>query len=131
MTKLYSDILDSYPGVLGFVDPLHPSDVQGWLELSQRLGGRCLLVADRALVELPIKTSPHETKGGEDVNDTTEGKADGGGDKEELSALSYLSCATAVMDLTITTALSEINRLKGEDNLLGCVPPGPPTLKKL
>ena len=88
-------------------------------------------MADRALVELPIKTSPHETKGGEDVNDTTEGKADGGGDKEELSALSYLSCATAVMDLTITTALSEINRLKGEDNLLGCVPPGPPTLKKL
>eukprot|EP00731_Ephydatia_muelleri_P020763 Em0013g490a len=127
LTKLYCDILDSYPGVLGFVNPLHQSDVQGWQELSQRLGARCLLVADRTLVELPTKMTPPETKGGEDVNDTPGAKADSGGDKVEPSALSYLSCATAVLDLTITAALNELNRLKGCSHCIMLKAPPIPT----
>ena len=75
-------------------------------------------MADRTLVELPTKMTPPETKGGEDVNDTPGAKADSGGDKVEPSALSYLSCATAVLDLTITAALNELNRLKGEDKFI-------------
>ena len=121
MVKLYSDILDSYPGVLGFVDPLHQSDVQGWLELFQRLGTRCLLVADKTLGELPVKTNPPGTKGGEDMACPTGDEADGGGDNGDPpppppppSTLSYLSCATMVLDSTITVTLNEVQRLKGE-----------------
>ena len=119
MVKLYGDILDSYPGVLGFVDPLHQSDVHGWQELHQSLGSRCLLVADKTFGELPIKPVPPGTKGEEDVNSpTAEGKVDGGGDKEvpPPPALSYLSCATMVLDSTITVALNEFTRLKGEED---------------
>jgi hypothetical protein len=109
--SIYTDLLASNPGLMGYIDPLHHKDVEGWRKLQDALGNKCLLVADRTLAQgLPVASGTESTK--EESNDR---ELASNGD-EETAGLDFLSCVSLSLEKTLSATFSRSLALRGSAN---------------
>ena len=84
-------------------------DVDGWRKLCERLGSKCLLVADRVLEKgLPLSPAPFQ-------GDTE----DGATHQTELG-VDYLSCATVPLQSTLSGTIDKANDMKSVCTFYKC-----------
>lgn len=120
-------------------------DIQGWESLHEKLGNKCLLIADKVLSKgLPLKSPPSSvaspadsepcTVKAEDTDVSDEisnqsGKGDGKEiivneveaviPEEQEPRLAYLSCAGIPFEATVWSTMQKAAALKGDFMLLG------------
>lgn len=90
-------------------------DLEGWKQLQEALGNKCLLVADRTLegLSMSAKTGDGDAEteqgGGEG-----EGREEGERVEEEEGGLEYLSCVGLSMESTLSETCSRASCLRGK-----------------
>lgn len=91
-------------------------DLEGWKQLQDALGNKCLLVADRTLDGLSISA-----KMGDYDAETEQGEGEGEGKEEgetmeekEEGGLSYLSCVGLSLEGTLSETCSKASCLRGK-----------------
>ncbi len=122
----------------GFLFPLQ--DVQGWETLHEKLGNKCLLIADKVLSKgLPLKSPPggvanaadsepsraqaEDAEASDELSNQSE-KGDGKGrtvneleaatPEEQEPRLEYLSCAGIQFETTVWSTMQKAAALKGD-----------------
>jgi enolase len=114
LISMYTELLTSQPGLMGYIDPLHHEDVEGWRKLQEALGSKCLVVADKALASglLPVPPSDHQGPSPE-VEKQESMSGVGEGTPEVTEGLELLSCASFTLETTLSATFSRYRALSG------------------
>lgn len=101
LVAIYSGLLSNYPGLIGFIDPLHPKDSVSWNTLIDQLGNKCLLITDRTTRAI----FPTHDQTDSDNSDEKESKTN-------LSPISFITCsAVSSRYPLLSNCFAEINSL--------------------
>jgi enolase len=109
---------------MGFIDPLHPKDVEGWKKLQETLGTKCLLVADKSLDDLLVRPR-REIENKELVTESEAEKSPNGRESRE-DGLESLSCASLTLEKTLSATFAKVMSVRGSANYI--MLSAPPTL---